>query len=147
MDVKDRIRDRTHTLAVSETGSKPGKGVLGGSADAGPRWRLTLERHWSEKLDEVIALTAACEGTSAAGDDVPVDTALLLSPQLHARAAAAYEELGDLADAIARVDDGTYGRCEGCGESLADDWLAREPTMRYCRGCLIGALVSPAAGR
>jgi RNA polymerase-binding transcription factor DksA len=42
---------------------------------------------------------------------------------------------GDLADveaALGRLDEGTYGRCEACGEAIDDDLLAATPTARLC---------------
>ena len=111
-------------------------------ADAG-RWRLTLERLWSRKLDEVIALTAASEGVTAA-DDMPAATAMPPVQRLRERADAASNELGDLADAIARVHAGTYGRCVDCGRLIADDWLARDPAMRCCPTCRIDAMLGSA---
>jgi DnaK suppressor protein len=34
--------------------------------------------------------------------------------------------------ALARLDAGTYGRCEACGEPIADERLAAEPTTSLC---------------
>jgi RNA polymerase-binding transcription factor DksA len=112
------------------------------TADA-DRWRLTLERLWSRKLDEVIALTAASEGVSDA-DDIPAAAAMLPIKRLRDRADAAFDELGDLADAIARVHAGTYGRCADCGRLIADDWLAWDPATRCCPTCKIDGMLGSA---
>ncbi|MGA3146593.1 MAG: TraR/DksA C4-type zinc finger protein [Acidimicrobiales bacterium] len=37
--------------------------------------------------------------------------------------------------ALARLDDGTYGRCVSCGESIDDVRLAGDPTVLSCRDC------------
>lgn len=37
--------------------------------------------------------------------------------------------------ALARLDDGSYGRCESCGTIIADDRLAEIPTARTCAAC------------
>jgi hypothetical protein len=113
MDVKDRIHCKTGGRVPGQAGSVPGQSTTTNDADAGWR-RVMLERRWARKLDEVMALTAVCEGTSAAGDDMPKGAATLPARRLHERAAAAYEELGNLADAIARIDD----------------WLASKPAAR-----------------
>jgi DnaK suppressor protein len=50
---------------------------------------------------------------------------------------------GDLADvdrALERLDDGSYGTCEVCGQAIADDVLDRSPVARLC-----GAHAGPAA--
>lgn len=46
------------------------------------------------------------------------------------------EALLDQVDgALARLDDGSYGRCESCGTIIADDRLAETPTARTCAAC------------
>jgi hypothetical protein len=99
------------------------------------RWRFTLQSMWERKLDEVIALSGACAGTSVAGGDLPADDTTLPPLRLYRRAARAYEDLAALADAIARADAGTYGVCAGCGRPMADEWLAHDPVVRRCPGC------------
>ena len=41
-------------------------------------------------------------------------------------------ELADVARALERLDDGTYGTCEVCGAALADELLAELPAARTC---------------
>jgi RNA polymerase-binding transcription factor DksA len=96
-------------------------------------WRLRLEALWERKLDEVLALAAASQGESVAGDDGREDG--LRSRRLHHRAARAYEDLAEIVDAIARISDGTYGRCARCHRRMSDKWLADEPQIRYCAKC------------
>jgi RNA polymerase-binding transcription factor DksA len=43
--------------------------------------------------------------------------------------------LDQVEHALARLDDGSYGRCESCGTIIADDRLAETPTARTCAGC------------
>jgi len=40
--------------------------------------------------------------------------------------------------ALARLDDGTYGRCEECGAPIDDARLAGSPIERTCGSCVIG---------
>jgi hypothetical protein len=48
------------------------------------------------------------------------------------------EALLDQVDgALARLDDGSYGRCESCGTIIADARLAETPTARTCAGCAV----------
>jgi RNA polymerase-binding transcription factor len=42
------------------------------------------------------------------------------------------EELLDVTDAMQRVDDGTYGVCEMCGEPIDPERLAVMPAARRC---------------
>jgi hypothetical protein len=45
-------------------------------------------------------------------------------------------ELADVELALARLGDGTYGRCESCGQVLSEDELEASPTGRFCRAHL-----------
>jgi DnaK suppressor protein len=40
-----------------------------------------------------------------------------------------------LDQALARVDAGSYGRCESCGEAIAPERLAVRPAATHCIGC------------
>lgn len=41
-------------------------------------------------------------------------------------------DLADVDRALERLDDGSYGTCEVCGEALADEVLAVAPATRLC---------------
>jgi RNA polymerase-binding transcription factor DksA len=41
-------------------------------------------------------------------------------------------ELADIEHALRRLDEGTYGQCEACGEPIADDRLEALPGARFC---------------
>ena len=43
--------------------------------------------------------------------------------------------------ALARLDDGTYGRCEACGTPIDDGDLAARPLVRECGTVRTGVLV------
>jgi DnaK suppressor protein len=43
--------------------------------------------------------------------------------------------LGDIVTAIRRIDAGTYGRCERCGERISRARLEALPTTRRCIDC------------
>lgn len=40
--------------------------------------------------------------------------------------------LDENAEALGRVEDGTYGRCERCGQEIGDERLRAMPSTRYC---------------
>jgi len=46
------------------------------------------------------------------------------------------QELADVELALDRLGDGTYGRCETCGQVLSEDELETAPAGRYCRAHL-----------
>ena len=41
-------------------------------------------------------------------------------------------ELTDIEHALTRLDDGSYGRCEACGEPIDDARLEALPAARFC---------------
>jgi RNA polymerase-binding transcription factor DksA len=41
-------------------------------------------------------------------------------------------ELADVERALARLDDGTYGCCQACGDAIDDERLAAVPATRFC---------------
>lgn len=43
--------------------------------------------------------------------------------------------LGDVQAALARLDLGTYGKCERCGEQISEVRLEAVPTARLCMSC------------
>ena len=42
------------------------------------------------------------------------------------------EQLRDVEDALGRLDDGSYGRCEICGGDIGDERLRARPEARFC---------------
>ncbi len=45
------------------------------------------------------------------------------------------EQLTDVDDALAKLDDGHYGRCEGCDGPIPDARLEAMPAARLCIAC------------
>jgi RNA polymerase-binding transcription factor DksA len=41
-------------------------------------------------------------------------------------------ELADVAHALQRLDDGSYGTCEACGQPIGDERLEAMPAARFC---------------
>lgn len=42
-------------------------------------------------------------------------------------------ELGDVDVALRRLDDGSYGTCEVCGDAISEARLEASPATRLCR--------------
>jgi RNA polymerase-binding transcription factor DksA len=56
--------------------------------------------------------------------------------EMHRSAVDAVDGLLDEVElALARLDDGTYGRCEECGATIDDGRLAAQPIARTCESC------------
>jgi RNA polymerase-binding protein DksA len=45
------------------------------------------------------------------------------------------QTLAEIRDALERMDNGTYGKCEECQESIARPRLQALPYTRYCVAC------------
>jgi RNA polymerase-binding transcription factor DksA len=51
-------------------------------------------------------------------------------------ATAARRALGETEDALARLPDGSFGRCQQCSGSIPTTDLLAEPETRYCAECI-----------
>ncbi len=54
---------------------------------------------------------------------------------LHALAADARHEMTEIANALSRIRNGTYGVCAGCGIAIHPDRLAAYPMAVRCMEC------------
>ncbi len=89
-----------------------------GEQDA--RQRLAHER--DTRLAQLRALDSAPEGAEADH---------LVAPQR----SAVRRALQDIEAAFTRLDDGTYGTCQGCGGTIPAARLDIMPHARYCVPC------------
>ncbi len=71
--------------------------------------------------------------------DVPFDENFADSGQVAAEQGEHRALVGSIQDALrdvdlalAKLDDGTYGKCEECGEDIAEARLEAMPAARYC---------------
>ncbi|HEY6531225.1 MAG TPA: TraR/DksA C4-type zinc finger protein [Acidimicrobiales bacterium] len=74
------------------------------------------------------------EGESGIVDDNFADTAQVSAEQGEAQALAAQlrDQLDDVEHALARLDAGTYGTCEVCGQPIGEARLEVMPATRFC---------------
>ena len=45
------------------------------------------------------------------------------------------DRLGNIDDALARIEAGTYGECQDCGRPIGEDRLEANPTTTFCGDC------------
>ena len=45
------------------------------------------------------------------------------------------ESLSDVEDAIVKLDNGTFGTCESCGQAISPDRLEAKPAAKLCMEC------------
>jgi len=93
-------------------------------------------------IDSEAESVAGSDVDTSAETDASSDDGMAGEEEVHRSAVDAVDELLDEVErAMARLDDGTYGRCETCGVPIDDVELAAGPLVRACRPCSTGAQV------
>jgi RNA polymerase-binding transcription factor DksA len=99
----------------------------------------------ADVVDEIAEVEASVYDEDQGGEQPVVDTAPAAPAATPGPAGTTTPEASideveavlDQADeALARLDDGTYGRCVHCGQSIQDDRLAEDPTDQRCGECV-----------
>lgn len=106
--------------------------------------RELLEAEREQALRRLEDLTGAFDEVVAATRDANADdehdpegaTIAFERAQVAALARQARSHLAELAEALQRLDDGSYGVCERCGQTIASARLEARPTARTCVGCV-----------
>ena len=105
--------------------------------------RDVLERERQETLRRLAALTNDFDEVVEASRDSNADdehdpegsTIAFERSQLGALAEQARHHQSEIDVAIARLEAGTYGVCERCGQQVAADRLRARPVARTCITC------------
>src|SRR5690242_12110376 len=111
------------------------------SEPADPRQALAADR--ADTLDRLAGLERELDGivesarAANTDDEHDPEGATLAFEREHATALAsqARQHLSDIDAALARLDDGSYGRCARCGGPIAPARLAARPTAATCINC------------
>jgi RNA polymerase-binding protein DksA len=103
---------------------------------------LALKRRIGGSLSELEEEALRPVGGESAGNlsDVPVHPADLGTENFEEELDLALMEnqeqlLVDINDALARIENGTYGRCENCHRKISRERLEAVPYARYCLRC------------
>ena len=102
---------------------------------------LEAERH--QMLSRLASLTDNFDAVVAASRDSNADdehdpegaTIAFERSQVGALIQQARLRIAEIDAAASRLDSGTYGICEGCGDPIGDDRLAARPAARTCVEC------------
>ena len=96
------------------------------------------------KLGDRVADTSRHTATFAA---VTADSSGIMTSLDRAQAAlhlyVARAALEEMEDAVARVDDGSYGICQKCDRGISFDRLVAMPEARLCSACQLPSGPSP----
>ncbi len=100
------------------------------------RIRADAESEAAALASDLAALFAASEGSNADDEHDPEGATIGFErAQLTSLLHAARHRIGEVDDALRRLDDGTYGVCEQCGRPIPDARLAVRPIARRCVAC------------
>ena len=100
------------------------------------RLRSGAEAEAAALARDLEALFAASRDSNADDEHDPEGVTIGFErAQLTALLAAARKRVAEVDDALRRVDEGTYGLCEGCGQPIAGERLAVRPFARMCMAC------------
>jgi DnaK suppressor protein len=86
-----------------------------------------------EERAELVAQVGE-QGGDVAFDENFADSGQVAAEQGEHRALLGrlQDALADVDRALAKLDNGTYGKCEVCGEDIAEARLEALPASRYC---------------
>ena len=101
-----------------------------------PAWHSLLKERWQQRLSTLTELALAYhDAAESCGHPAgAAETARL--QRLLREATAARRALGETEDTLARLSDGSFGRCEQCSRSIPTAELLAEPETRYCPDCV-----------
>ena len=101
-----------------------------------------MSRTLQQRKAELRALLQEAAGANIAGDNPPEvmdfkdvaaeETRAVVDEAAYAHAA---EELSQVVAALRRVEDGSYGSCEDCGEAIDERRLRALPATPFCTAC------------
>ena len=102
-----------------------------------PAWHSLLEERWQQRLSTLTELALAYHGAAESCGGRPAGAAEATRlRRLLREATAARRALGETEEALARLSDGSFGRCEQCSGPIPTTELLAEPETRYCVGCV-----------
>lgn len=107
------------------------------------RIRERLESERQQTLSRLAALTSDFDAVVAASRDTNADdehdpegaTIAFERSQVDALVRQARRHLDEIDAAVQRLEAGTYGICESCGEPIAAGRLEARPVARTCIAC------------
>lgn len=98
--------------------------------------RVEAEARLASLIDEYDAVVAASRDTNADDEHDPEGSTIAFErSQIGTVVRLARHQLVEIKEAQARLDAGTYGSCETCGEPIGEARLEARPAARTCIRC------------
>lgn len=136
---KDTAKEAPKTAPKTKRAAKKADGA---SVNGFAAIRTSLERRQVELRDEYERATADLNdlqrdrlGDSAGDDQADVGTKTFEREQEISLTQGIFERLNQVEHALARLDAGTYGRCERCGNPIPKARLEAFPSVTLCVSC------------
>lgn len=99
-----------------------------------PDYRALVEEQWRQQLADIVELSDDTHAlTTGQPDDGTLATNLNVATRL---LVALRQQLEETEAALLRIEDGTYGVCATCRETISPERLEILPAARYCVACL-----------
>ena len=95
----------------------------------------TVRSDLADERDRLESQISSLEpGGGSAFDDNFADSGQVAAEQGENKVLASQlrSELDEVERALAKLDDGSYGKCETCGEPIAEARLEAMPATRFC---------------
>ena len=108
------------------------------------RTRLEAERartlhRLAALTDDFDAIVSASRDTNADDEHDPEGTTIAFErSQVSTLVRQVQQHLAEVDAAFERLDAGTYGMCEGCGQPIGEGRLEARPVARTCIACAAG---------
>jgi RNA polymerase-binding transcription factor DksA len=104
---------------------------------AQPAAESSVRAHLEGERDRVRGQLRELHAADDSFDEGFADTSQVTAErgEIEALASSLNETLRDLDDALAKLDAGTYGRCESCGGEIGEPRLEAMPAARLCITC------------
>jgi DnaK suppressor protein len=105
-----------------------------------PRWRGLLGSLRQQRLERATGLWQACREARDAVADTSggpgsAQAAWQRASAMWHRAVVEWRALGEIEEALSRLETGRFGWCEQCGAAIAAGRLTEMPQTRYCPAC------------
>jgi DnaK suppressor protein len=99
-----------------------------------PSQELLAQARTALEAERAELTTQLAENGDVPFDENFADSGQVAAEQGEHRAIVGHiqDSLRDVDRALAKLEDGTYGKCEECGEDIAEARLEAMPAARYC---------------
>lgn len=94
-----------------------------------------FQKYYYQTLDEVITeLRLRCIVARSTKEPGNILIDLYRSGILNS---SSNTQMKMMRNTIGKLEKNTYGLCSGCGQSIPEEWLLKNPFVEYCSYCMV----------